>query len=569
MRLPSVPHSLDFDRIAALPRRVVDKRDAEEWSRILTPLLAVPGSGVSLLPWQAFALAEVFERRGAFLGYPVGTGKTLILWMLPTVLGAKCPVAIMPASLITSGKTWHDFASYRTAWRSPVTPPKLISFEELALEKNRDMLLKMQPDLVMLDEGDTVSNSRGAAASRLDRYRLANLDAVYVYMTGTPGRMSIMNYWHCMCWCLLDGAPVPMSESEARLWAASLDESNRRGVTRPKPGPLGATLKSAREWYRRRLAETPGVVLVDEDSCNAPIAIRTRLAREDSILDEIYARFLLDFENPGGLPVSDPLSRWILDGQLGCGLFSYYDPQPAEEWRLARRTFAKFVRDTIARTARTRNPLDTELQVARRYADHAIVQEWKRVRGTFDPRKSTRFRWISKSTIASCVDWLAETHAAGEVGVVWCGSVPFGKELARAAGLAYYGTEGKTAGGGGLHLADPRRSLVASWNANKKGFNLQTWGRMLIVLPPQSAKWLEQIVGRAHRRGRDAEVIVDILATSGGTIDAFEAALREAKFAKGTLSLTQKILRARIERARPRITKANHYRWASRTAAGG
>jgi hypothetical protein len=40
--------------------------------------------------------------------------------------------------------------------------------------------------------------------------------------TGTPSRKSIMNYWHHLCWCLREGAPVPLSETEATEWGLAL-----------------------------------------------------------------------------------------------------------------------------------------------------------------------------------------------------------------------------------------------------------------------------------------------------------------------------------------------------------
>jgi len=427
------------------------------------------------------------------------------------------------------------------------------------------LLERLSPDLIMIDEADDLANSGSAAAARLDRYRLAHPsreDVVYVAMTGTPSRLSIMGYWHLLCWCLTEGAPVPMRESDAREWADALDERLRDESTRPSPGVLGASLEEAREWYRRRVAETPGVVIADGDTCDQPLTIVTRAARDDAVMNAAYANFLLDFENPGGIPVSDPLSRWLLDGLMGCGLYSYYDPPPPEEWREARREVAKFVRDTIARTRRSRRPLDTEGQVFRRHPDAPAVSRWRAVKDEFDPRRATRFKWFSRSTLADALAWLYESP---EPGIVWCGSVEFGRKLADEAGLPYYGREGKCQGVGGLHAADPTKSLVVSWCANKRGFNLQDWARALIVMPPQSAKYLEQTIGRKHRSGQTKPVIATVLLTSGSTVDAFEAALDEARFAKATVSLTQKILRARIVRATLQVTEASQYRWASRT----
>jgi hypothetical protein len=81
-------------------------------------------------------------------------------------------------------------------------------------------------------------------------------------------------------------------------------------------------------------------------------------------------------------------------------------------------------------------------------------------------------------------------------------------------------------------------------------------------MPPQSALDLEQLLGRAHRTGQRERVTIEILITSGGTADAFEVALREARKVLAREGLTQKLLRADIVRASPRKTVANRYRWA-------
>lgn len=560
---PSVQHSIDFDRIAALPRRVPTLDDAEAWAEALTPSFAIPGSSARLRPWQAFSLAESLddEIQGGFLALPVGVGKTLItyLWLADAVR----PMLIVPASL--RDKTWADFASYRGKWRSPRAPIQLVSREELALEQNKDLLFRRRPDKLAIDEADDLANPDSAAVRRIDRYVWddASDDVQVLALTGTPGRTSILNYWHIILWCLRDRAPLPLNEGEAKMWALVLDHKSR-AFQRPSPGPLGRNRTEALAWYSRRLQETPGVVIIDGDSCDAPITIRTRPAREDPILDEHFKNFLVEQENPGGIPVSDPLSRWLLDGQLGCGLYSRYVHPPPEPWRAARRAVAKLVRDAIASTTRSGHPLDTEGQVLRRYSGHPIVAEWAEVKDTFVPE--TENVWLTTSTVLSAIDWLNEDDTPG---IVWCGSVEYAQALSRASRLHYYARQGKSAAGVGLHAAPVGRSLIASWAANKKGFNLQAWPRQLLVMPPASAKWLEQIFGRSHRSGQMKHVTIDVLLTSGGTRDAFEAALGEARFNKSTIGLTQKILRAKIEHIEPTLTGSNKFRWATRTEREG
>jgi hypothetical protein len=247
----------------------------------------------------------------------------------------------------------------------------------------------------------------------------------------------------------------------------------------------------------------------------------------------------------------------LLDAQLGLGLYTRWAPPPPEEWREARRAVARFVRDRIEQSTYSAHPMDTEAQVLRRHAKNRVVTRWLEVKPTFDG--ATETIWISRSTLDTVRDWITRLDAPG---IVWCGSVEFGRAVARESCLAYYGSHGRTDSGSALHCAPHRVSIVVSWNANKKGFNLQEWPRQLIVMPPQSAKWYEQIFGRSHRAGQTQPVIIDVLATSGGTLDTFEAAMREATTVRDTVALTQKILRADIVRATPRVTETNTFRWA-------
>lgn len=577
--MPEVRDTIDFRRVCDLPRRRFNTRDAAAWAAYLTEELKLPTyidpkccddehrkcacrGRMALNPEQGMALAEFMACGGAFLGLPVGWGKTLIFYLAAVLCEAMRPALIVPASL--QDKTWADFAHLRKHWKAPLTAPRLISRESLAPESGEFLLSGLNPDFVGIDEMDDLQNWESSAVRRIHRFRLANQEALFMGGTGTPGRKSILNYWHLLFWCLGDHAPIPMKRAEARDWAAVLDyRKNARADTRMKPGVLGHDTDSARAWYAARLSETPGVLLVDGDSCDVPLTIRMRLAREDSRLDRAYEHFLTTLETPDGQSVSDPLSQWRIDGQYGCGLYLKWKKPPPAEWRLAYRAKNSFVRTRIADTTNSNRPLDTEGAVLRRHAEHPIVQAWKQADPLFDDRSVVAV-WISDSTILSVGDWLAES---AEPGVVWTGCVEFGQALAKAMRLPYYGAKGRNEWGAGLHVADPKRSLVASWNANKKGFNLQAWRRQLIVMPPPSAKWLEQIFGRAHRQRQTKAVVVDVLVTSGGTIDAIKAAIGEARFNRTTLRMTQKILRADVKWCDPDITEANAFRWSQKNGA--
>jgi hypothetical protein len=558
LRAKSLRHTPDLERIKSLPRRTLRKATAAKHAAAWTAKLALR-RGADLRPWQGQALHEAFRVGGLLASLPVGQGKTIVCELLPVVLDSTRAVLIIPANL--KEKTFADRRALAGVWRTASPPPRIVTREELALDANAYLLQTINPDLIIIDEADELANWKASAVVRIDRFIAAKRKAGgfkavrVVAMTGTLTRNSILGYWHILKWCLGDMAPVPTARQEAELWALALDNKSPRDGFRPSPGPLGSTLEQAREWYLDRLDHTPGVMLVDEDSAEGiPLTVRIRLTPECPKIDAAFDTLRTMWESPSGEPVTDALSMHRIEGQAGCGLYSYWDPKPPDEWLEARRELAGFIRARISETRHAIKPLDTDAQVIRRHKDHPIVVEWQRVRKMFDPRKASHTRWLSTVTLRRVARWIAAQEKAGRVCIVWCGSVEFGMRLAETAGVPYYGREGKEAKTGrDLHAADARKSMVCSWHANKRGFNLQDWRTHAIVYPPQSAKYLEQIFGRSHRSPKPGVALhltpveFTLFLTSGGTLDAFRKAVGEAGFAKGTTKSTQKILRATIE----------------------
>lgn len=502
---------------------------------------------------------EAVDGLFATTGY-VLTHNTLISYLLPRAMGAKRVVIVVPASL--REKTHTDFALLFRDWGEIGAIVKVVSVQELAPESGAGILEGFRPDLIIIDEAHKLMNRNSSASRRIDRYVVAVQDGVRVVaLTGTPSRKSVMGYWHILCWCLRDRAPIPLNEGEAESWAAALDETGGSWFKSADPGVLGRDRESACAWFRKRLHETPGVIVLDQDSAgNVPLTIRYRIAPEDAELDAHYEVFGVKQENPGGISVTDPLGRWLLDAQMAAGLYSRYVVPPPKPWIEARRDAARFVRDAIDASTHTARPLDTEAQVFRRYPKRPEVLTWQEIRPSFDPE--TEVVWLTQSAIQDACAWLRESS---EPGIVWVNTVEFGRALSTVTRLSYYGAEGKNASGVSLHRAPVGKSLIASWNACREGFNLQEWRRNLVVQPPQSALIWEQILGRPHRSKQTRPVVFDVLMGSGGSIDAFEMAIREAERVRAREGLTQKLLRARIERREPRITASNAFRWARRT----
>lgn len=557
MAAPAIVESPDFWRIAQLPRRQYDRAQAERDARELTPELTTPAgkaAGVSLRPVQAFVLREFHENRGAYAAITVGGGKTLISFLASYVLNAKRPVLVIPESLFE--KTHKEFAEYARYWITPRPQPRLIGYKELTRVENLDLLERIEPDLYIFDEVDILANQDGSATKRVAR----DIDARKVpalAMTGTSSRFSICDFSHFLAWTLKEGAPVPLDPDELQEWACALDEKEpRNGRRRNRAGVLVdlsdlpandvegmSELGLARAMFRQRMSETPGCLIIDEDDCNQPLTIRQILAPEDGVLNAHFDLFRTEDVTPDGWDVTDPLSKWRFESELGAGFFNVWDPRPPQEWRDARKAFAKFVRAAIERTAYSRRPLDTEKAVKKAFPNHDVIIDWREIEPTFKPNSVPV--WSSGSVVYAIAEWSERNPGA----LIWTPHIPLGEAIAEVTGLNYYGAKGLTASGASIERSDPSKTAILSVAANLRGRNLQDRNNSLIVGGVQSGKLAQQVYGRTHRYGQKRPVNVDIMLTSGGSAYSFDMQCLEARSVLSREGIRQKVLRAHIKRA--------------------
>lgn len=612
----AVRYSEDFDRIQALPRRTVTRDRGEELADELTPLLTtergkthslkkVRGRMVevpvpSRLNWlQAYGIHESAERGGAYLQLPVGSGKTLLTYVLPFVFDALRPVLVVPETLIE--KTRKEFREYEQHWRKHAHPVRIVGLRELTQESNVNMLRKFGADLYLLDEVDMLSNQESSMSKRLAR-DISERNVPCVCMTGTGGRFSILNVTHLITWALKESAPVPIElrpdgSREVEVWAAALDEKTPgqwlRGSKRmTDPGVLfeltevdgsdhpgvdfdcvterelkalleqGITdrltpLGLARVIFRKRLNETEGCIISDEDSCDKQLTIKLERVVDDVVLERWFKEFRAG-RLPNGEVLEDSLRVWAQARCLGLGYFEEWIDPPPDWWNEPRKAYAKLCSKIIQRTAWTMNPLDTRKAVHREFPDHPIVQEWEAVKDLW--KGETRPVWLTGSVVDHFAEWAHYNH-----GLLWTPSIPFGEALGDATGLPFYGAQGLTVAGSDVEFDSGDTSIILSTGANMRGRNLQDrWHRNNVAGGVQSARWKEQLMGRTHRFGQEHDVEVIESLTSGDSLYAFRRALIEAEFVHATQGHRQKLLRAKTQYcAMPKGTA----RWVEKSAA--
>lgn len=140
--------------------------------------------------------------------------------------------------------------------------------------------------------------------------------------------------------------------------------------------------------------------------------------------------------------------------------------------------------------------------------------------------------WLSSYLMDHAVQLVAKREPT----LVWYETQAVGVALGQR-GLPVYG-QGTT-----VPEDPPGRTCAVSWHVHRDGRNLQhAWSRNLVVEPPASGAVWEQLLGRTHRAGQEAdEVVCDVYAHAGPFTDAFRQACYKARYIEDTTGNVQKL----------------------------
>jgi hypothetical protein len=548
--IPTVAHTAEFQRVAELPRRRWSAEDLEALTSELTDILKTPGGTMSLRPVQALALHDAGVEGGLFGPIGVGEGKTLITLLLAIVLGARRPLLLLPASLIE--KTQRERLALSRHWRVS-TALRCFSYEMLGRVQSADELETYRPDAIICDEVHRLKNKRAAVTRRVARYMHDHVETKFCGLSGSVMDRSLTEFAHILRWALKFGAPIPQTNEELDEWAEALDN----GIDPMARRKAGALLEfrvpedagtdevvAARRGFRRRLTETPGVVATVGEGEHVDCSIYLRGIRHHvaPVTEANFVKLRTEWRTPDDWELMTAVDIWRHAQELAIGLFYVWDPRPPEEWRQARSAWNRYVREVISRS----RTWDSELHVANAIdagelpAGRPILAKWRELRPTFMPH--VKPIWHDDSALQVCADWMRTP------GLVWTEHGFFAQELSKRTGLPYYGAGGLDAKGRYIEDAKPGTSAICSIDANREGKNLQKlWHRNLLVCPPSSASWCEQVIARTHRPGQEAdEVIVDVLLGCRENFDAIIKAIESARAVQDTTGKKQKLLLADI-----------------------
>jgi hypothetical protein len=591
----------EADRILAIPRVVrtpeTDKAAAARWSRLLRrspsarPLRPVQGSTLDALAREA-ALGTPY---GVFGAIGVGHGKTLIAMLAGAVAGAERPLYLHPPAMRSQWR--HDVDEWSREY--DFRPPRSMAYSELSQASASTFLDYHAPDLVIADEAHALRYATSARTKRVARYLREHPECRVMLLSGTITGRSLLDHAHLLEWVLRDRTPLPLSRIVLEKWASVIDPGGwpdhdslssiwplARAHGAPsdyRTLPLDLRQKTAREGYRSRFVTVPGVVTTTDGSVGSSL---TLVAREpaggvpdviDRALRGLVERWELPSNDAAGNPIDvvggehgeelvDAARLAAAASNVSAGFFyrwAWPNGTPTEverSWLERRREYHREVRDALRYAEAGR---DSPLLIARWLhaggGGDVLRLAWKRWHAAVGPDHTSdspyagmRYSdlepppvvpvWLSDYLVRDVLAVVAEARAArtkeDRALLVWYGSRAMEAAL-RAGGVPVFGA-------GSDSPPDDLEVAACSIAVHGKGKNLQRWSRNLIVEPPAGGSVWEQLLGRTHRQGQQAdEVTAIVYQHTDRTRAAVDTATADARYIEQTQGTRQKLCYAR------------------------
>lgn len=516
---------------------------------MLTQELRRPGGTRELRPIQAAALLEARTVGGFFGPIGVGAGKTDISLLLPTVMASKVAVLMVPPAL-RAKLLEHEYPHLSTQYRLPNLASStvfyrdvdcllyVISYSQLSSVKGADLLDRIRPDLIVLDEAHSLKDPGASRTKRFLRYMRANPQTRLCVLSGSITSKSIKDFAHLARFSLRDGAPVPLHWPTLEEWAAALDPSDF-------PAPPGELLRfgfdDPREGFRQRMVTSPGVVATSRNHIGTSLVLTERALSVSPPVQKALMTMRETWTTPGGEEITDALSFSRYARQLAAGLYLRWvwpRQEPLElrrEWLEARKEWHREIRQMLKGEAK--KGLDSPLLLARAAAAGRWGSQtwgrWAEVKESAKPESEAV--WIDDFMARDAAEW-GRKHT----GIVWYEHDALGQKIAELGGFPFYG--GGMAASAEILNERGDRTIVASVRAHGEGKNLQAFSTQLVTTPSSNGKVWEQLLGRTHRSGQTAdEVEVAIYLHTPEMRQAVKDAVEDAAYIEGLTGAHQKL----------------------------
>lgn len=469
-----------------------------------------------------------------------------------------------------------------------------------------DILETLDADCFICDEAHQWKNRRAGKTKRALHYINKRFDdgapIELVVMSGTMTSKSITDYHHLVVPALKRNSPVPIQANIAFAWGQVID-SGSVIQSQAQTGPLLPIMRWAkrvdpdrkfkfnvsgfRDAYRLRLTTAPGVEATGDNEIGVSFGIENRPVENpdtytgweqlEGLIDQVQEEYI----TPNGDEIDHAIHtfKWLYE--LSAGFYNelvWPTPEALCKKRNIAEDAAKDLLDramdhhaaqqiyySLLRKFLQRSPIgmDTPMEVARminqepkRIRDPQLIEAyWSMKNLEFEdmPKRDSRAVRVCSFKIDNAVKF-AKAHLGEkphEGCILWVHHQEVGRWLCDA--LRKEGIEPIYAPAGRndqlTAVGDPKsgglgdRVVVASVEAHKEGKNLQAFQHQLFVQWPRPAKSAEQVLGRLHRNGQEADyVAATTCATTMFDHIMFAACLNDAIYAHQSTGQRQKMV---------------------------
>lgn len=540
--------------------------------------------------------------KAADIAYHQGAEKILLL-MPPEVLGQLTKRDIPWArSRVSLGVPFHRLGKRPLKKRKEIVdrgrPGCYLMPYSLLSTRDTDYLLEViKPEVVICDEAHKVKNTRAARTKRLVRY-INEYHPQLLALSGTITSRGIGDYQHLIRIALGEHCPLPRNPVQAAEWGQVVDSQvdfvgwREMEPLRPLLGwarqtfpeeQFDETVAGYRKAFKHRLTSAPGVVSTGDDEIGASILISNEpvpapeKAEGFALLEDLIEQVENDFVTPNGDEIDHAIHtfKWLYE--LSAGFYNELVwPEPealaakrkmsldqateylelAMEQHDVKQEYARELRSFLGGNPPSGidTPMLVGLEISRNggtKVGSTLAYLWQEIRDReFEgmPERESRVVRVCDYKIQQAVRW-AKSLPKGTGGIIWCHH----KEVARWALEALRGADMPTldcpAGeAGGEKLMDPNNRdmiCVASMPAHGTGKNLQHFSHALFLQWPRPAKEAQQVIGRQHRKGQQADTVsVTTMNTLRWDDVLFAATLNDAIYITQTMGQRQKLINA-------------------------
>lgn len=531
-----VQRSEDLVRIVDLPRRSLDLSSVPD----LTPAFRRPGGTMVLRPIQSAVLWEAEKCQGVVGALGVGHGKSLCLLLLPDVVHAKRALLLVPPELKRQ-LVEVDIPLYSQHFYIRTELFSIVAYSELSSTKSSNLLEELSPDWVFADEAHRLKCFSSVRTKRFLDYFDEHPKCRFGCLTGSISAKSIRDFAHLSNLALRNGSPTPLNSRAVEEWAEALD-SPKGDLPQLPAGALSMLCSDDelvkgdyRGAFRRRLVETQGWVATTGQAFSGSLYIRPVFPKIPEVIAKALTKLRKTWEI-GEEELEDATALARVARQLACGFYYrwVWGPEGVDrEWLSARAAWHKEIRDFLKRPRITGvdSPALLEKAAASGQWQADSWEAWKLVKDR--PEPPVEAVWLSEYMIDYALEW-----AQKEPGIVWFSHRTLGERF-RSRGFPTYGagTDASTT------TPEENPAIACSTKAQGEGKNLQRWSRNLLLCPPSGGKTFEQVIGRTHRPGQEAdEVWFDLCLHTPEFVSSLEQAREDAKYVYATQGQEQKLL---------------------------